>query len=89
MFENLRLREHAIHVVSGKGSLKNQNFPDNRFIAVYSMATLFSSPVLFLLFLKKFFNVYFLRERERERQGASGEGIEGERDTESETGSRL
>ena len=36
-----------------------------------------------------FFNVFFLRERETDRQNASGGGAEREGDTESKAGSRL
>ena len=45
--------------------------------------------ILLELFLKKFFNVYFLRETERERQSKSGGGTEREGDTESKAVSRL
>ena len=54
--------------------------------------TYFSSHYALFLQLKNFFNICFLRERERNTHteiGMSWGGTERDRDTESETGSRL
>ena len=45
--------------------------------------------ILLMVFFIFFFTVYFLRERETERQRVSGGGAERKGDTESEAGSRL
>ena len=58
------------------------------FISLYNVNLLKETLFLFFLFLKTFFNVFYLFLRQRETEHEGGEG-QREGDTESEAGSRL